>query len=175
MLDAIVTVAIAVEAPEAGAELVAGLRSRLTRVADALLEQDHQVGASISRPRVLSLEGLCPPCVGGNWLPDLKHAAGCEDAFGDVGGSSAKLVSWEEIEAADPDVLVLSPCSASTQRTLGELHLLASQSLCCDAHLGITTVKVSCPNGHCTCDAHLGITTVKVRSGGQQMRLVRNG
>mmetsp|Transcript_32892 Transcript_32892/g.79596 ORF Transcript_32892/g.79596 Transcript_32892/m.79596 type:complete len:705 (-) Transcript_32892:35-2149(-) len=81
------------------------------------------------RPRVLSLEGLSPLCTGGNWLPDMKWAAGCVDALGDVGGCSSRIISWEEIANADPDILMISPCSASTTRTLNEIHLVASNAI----------------------------------------------
>ena len=72
------------------------------------------------------MEGLTPPCVGGGWLPDLKVAAGCIDALGDNFGSSPQLLSWDEIYNADPDVLILSPCGASVQRTLDELQTLVA-------------------------------------------------
>eukprot|EP01138_Halocafeteria_seosinensis_P010700 gb/GECG01010927.1/.p1 GENE.gb/GECG01010927.1/~~gb/GECG01010927.1/.p1 ORF type:complete len:1297 (+),score=152.79 gb/GECG01010927.1/:1-3891(+) len=94
------------------------LRQRLKRVREELDT------SSTTGPRVLSLEGLCPPCVGGGWLPDVKEAAGCVDALGDKGGAPSRIITWEQVLKADPDVLLLSPCSASTKKTLNELHLL---------------------------------------------------
>jgi iron complex transport system substrate-binding protein len=95
------------------------LRHRLQVV--KLKLEDRETTA---RPRVLSLEGLAPLCVGGGWLPDLKVAAGCEDALGDAGGVPARILGWDDVVNADPDVLVISPCSASVSRTLKELYLL---------------------------------------------------
>jgi cobyrinic acid a,c-diamide synthase len=113
-------VAIALGCEQSGANLTRELRQRLQVVEDALDNATRP-------PSVLSLEGLAPICTGGNWLPDIKAAAGCRDALGDKGGANARILKWDEILAVDPDVLILSPCSASPQRTLKELHLLASE------------------------------------------------
>ena len=122
LFESILNVASALDARESGYDLVTKLRERLDRVEKELAKAEG------SRLRVLSLEGLAPLCVGGNWLPDLKYAAGCEDALGDIGGCSSRILSWEEILTSDPDVILISPCSASPPRTLNELHLLASAS-----------------------------------------------
>lgn len=109
-----------------------GVKERSLSLCNDLRQRLDVVTAKIAalkmkkHPRVLSLEGLSPLCVGGNWLPDVKVAAGCDDALGDVGGSSARVLSWCDVQKADPDVLILSPCSATTSRTLKELHLLNS-------------------------------------------------
>ena len=116
VFEAIDAVAEALKIPGKGR----GLCEKLQRSLDSL---SKRLDTSI-RPRVLSLEGLAPLCVGGGWLPDMKWASGCQDAFNDVGGAPARNVSWKQVVEADPDVLILSPCSASPLRTLKELHLV---------------------------------------------------
>ena len=130
LFRAIQDIAQALGLHEQGEILTNSLRARLTRVSDELAKQHRNDGNKEeydSPPRLLSLEGLCPPCTGGNWLPDMKVAAGCQDALGDHGGAKARILTWEEIEASDPDALLLSPCSGTPQRTFQELHLLASE------------------------------------------------
>lgn len=122
LFDSIEEIAAALDVQKCGAELTGSLRKRLERI-------DIEVATLTSpRPRVLSLEGLAPLCTGGNWLPDLKYAAGCVDALGDTGGCPARIIKWKEILDANPDILLISPCSASPARTLNEVHLLASSS-----------------------------------------------
>ncbi len=121
MFNSIVTVGKALGIPDESINLCDMLRHRLEVVERKLTERKNQSG-----PRVLSLEGLSPLCVGGGWLPDIKTAAGCQDALGDVGGSPARVLEWNDVLTADPDVLIISPCSASVSRTLNELYLLNS-------------------------------------------------
>jgi iron complex transport system substrate-binding protein len=61
------------------------------------------------RPRVLALEWLDPPFAGGHWVPEMIALAGGVDAVGEPGGHSARL-TWEQVAAADPDVIVVMPC-----------------------------------------------------------------
>jgi len=59
----------------------------------------------------------------GNWTPELVDYAGGANVFGEVGLHSPWL-SWEELQAEDPDILVLSPCGFTIERTLQDVALL---------------------------------------------------
>jgi len=48
-------------------------------------------------PRVLSLEGLNPLVLGGQWLPDVKLAAGAVDASGQQPGDAPTRISWDQV------------------------------------------------------------------------------
>lgn len=48
-------------------------------------------------PRVLSLEGLNPLVLGGQWLPDVKLAAGAVDASGQRPGDPPTRITWEQV------------------------------------------------------------------------------
>ena len=76
-----------------------------------------------SRQRVTVLEWLDPLMAAGNWTPELVDYAGGENVFGEVGLHSPWL-SWEELQGEDPDVLVLSPCGFSIERTLQDIAIL---------------------------------------------------
>src|SRR3954451_2185514 len=86
--------------PAEAEALLAGLEQRLAAVRTAV--------AGKPRPRVLALEWLDPPFAGGHWVPEMIDLAGGLDVVGTPGGHSARL-TWEQVAAADPDVIVVMP------------------------------------------------------------------
>jgi len=96
--------------------LVSGYKKRL----DYLRHATSKFGI---RQRVTVLEWLDPLMAAGNWTPELVDYAGGENVFGEVGLHSPWL-SWEELQGEDPDVLVLSPCGFSIERTLQDIAIL---------------------------------------------------
>jgi iron complex transport system substrate-binding protein len=96
--------------------LVEGYQQRLTELA-------IKVAAFGTKPRVAVLEWLDPLMGAGNWTPELVTYAGGENIFGDIGQHSPWL-SWEELQAADPDVIVLSPCGYTIERSMQDVPLL---------------------------------------------------
>ncbi|MEK6276761.1 MAG: cobalamin-binding protein [Actinomycetota bacterium] len=87
--------------PRAGAELRRRLEDRLAAVRERV--------AGRARPRVLALEWLDPPFIGGHWVPQMIEAAGGEDAIGRAAEKSREA-AWEELEGLAPDVAVVMPC-----------------------------------------------------------------
>jgi iron complex transport system substrate-binding protein len=83
----------------------AALLADLDRRLAAVLERT----SGKPRPRVLALEWLDPPFAGGHWVPEMIALAGGIDVFGEPGGHSARL-TWDQVAAADPDVIVVMPC-----------------------------------------------------------------
>jgi iron complex transport system substrate-binding protein len=106
----------AVERYEQAQRLVKGYQQRLERLRNATA----QLGV---KPRVTVQEWLDPLMAAGNWTPELVAYAGGENVFGEVGVHSPWL-SWEELQAADPEVLVLSPCGFTLERTMIDVALL---------------------------------------------------
>ena len=74
-------------------------------------------------PRVAVLEWLDPLLGAGNWTPELVACAGGKNIFGEIGQHSPWL-TWEELQAANPDVIVLSPCGYTLERTMVDVSLL---------------------------------------------------
>ena len=95
-------VAAALGAPARGLKLVARLAARMAKIAAAS-------AALGERPRVATIEWLSPLMTAGNWMPELVTMAGGEDLLGRDGQRSAWL-SWEQVRAADPDVVLVFPC-----------------------------------------------------------------
>jgi iron complex transport system substrate-binding protein len=83
------------------AEVRAGLEARLERVRAAV--------EGAPRPRVLALEWLDPPFLGGHWVPEMVEIAGGLDVVGKAGQKSPQ-VEWEQLAGLGPDVIVAMPC-----------------------------------------------------------------
>jgi iron complex transport system substrate-binding protein len=83
----------------------AGVRAEL----EARLESVQAAVAGAALPRVVALEWLDPPFVGGHWLPEMVAMAGGEDVAGPPGAKSPE-VTWESLEALRPDDVVVMPC-----------------------------------------------------------------
>jgi iron complex transport system substrate-binding protein len=86
--------------PEADV-LVHGIRARLGRVATAV--------EGAPRRRTVVLEWTDPAFTAGHWVPDLVAAAGGEAVLADPGADSRR-VPWDDVRAADAEVVVVSPC-----------------------------------------------------------------
>lgn len=102
--------------------------------AQALVEQYQQRLAALSiqttsfgsKPRVAILEWLDPLMGAGNWTPELVAYAGGENLFGEIGQHSPWL-TWQELQAVNPDVIVLAPCGYGLERTMEDVPLLQKQ------------------------------------------------
>jgi iron complex transport system substrate-binding protein len=100
-------------------ERVDGYQQRLHN----LSELTGKLAKKAGRPRVAVLEWLDPLMAAGNWVPELIEYAGGDAIFGRVGEHSPWL-TWEELQVADPDVVLLSPCGYTLERTMEDVALL---------------------------------------------------
>ena len=118
VLDDIGRVGTALGAVATAETLMRELGSRVQRVA-------ARTAGCASRPTCFLMEWTDPPFCGGHWNPQLVSLAGGIDPIGRAGQPSRR-VSWEEIEAADPDLIVLALCGNSQQRAVQEAAALAT-------------------------------------------------
>ncbi|HEX9759449.1 MAG TPA: ABC transporter substrate-binding protein, partial [Candidatus Acidoferrales bacterium] len=95
-------------------QLVAELKQRVENVRRAV--------AGAAQPRVVCLEWLDPPFVGGHWVPEMVAAAGGADALGRAGEPSFR-VSGDDVLAARPEVIVVMPCGYNAQQTADEFRV----------------------------------------------------
>ncbi len=101
VMRTIADVGQATGARERAQELVRSLWARVDAVRGAVAGRD--------RPRVVCLEWTDPLMIAGHWVPDQVDVAGGIDALG-TAGQRSREVSWDEIRAASPEVLLLMPC-----------------------------------------------------------------
>lgn len=113
-------VAAALGAPERGEALVTELNGRVRAIAE-------RAAALEPKPTVATVEWIDPLMSAGNWMPELVELAGGVNLFG-TAGKHSPWMTWEDLVAKDPEVLVVSPCGFGIPRTLGEMPLLAKRA-----------------------------------------------
>jgi iron complex transport system substrate-binding protein len=109
------TLAEATDRKDAAVDLIQDAAARIDRVRVAV--------KAARRPRVAALEWLDPPFVAGHWTPQLIELAGGEDVLGFPGENSEER-TWEEIAAAEPDIVIVMPCGydAEIAHREAEMH-----------------------------------------------------
>ncbi|HKX30138.1 MAG TPA: cobalamin-binding protein [Blastocatellia bacterium] len=112
-------VAGALGEPLRGDRLVSALQQRMREIEAA-------AAAASSRPTVACIEWIEPLMAAGNWMPELIEMAGGVNLFGEAGKHSPWM-SWDELIARDPEVILISPCGFDIPRILQEAHLLTGQ------------------------------------------------
>lgn len=77
-------------------------------------------------PTVACIEWIEPLMAAGNWTPELIDLAGAIDVFGKPGIHSP-WITWEDLLAQDPDIIIVAPCGFDLARTRGEMHWLTER------------------------------------------------
>jgi iron complex transport system substrate-binding protein len=107
------------DAADARAEaerLMASLQARV----DAVVARTRRTS---DRPRVALLEWIDPPFSTGHWNPELVRLAGGVDGLGREREKSVTL-RWKQVVQWQPEVVVISCCGFTAERTMQELHVL---------------------------------------------------
>jgi iron complex transport system substrate-binding protein len=116
VLDCIGTVGAATGNEAKAREVVASLQRRI----DAVIARGR---ATTRRPRIALLEWLDPPFSTGHWNPELIRLAGGVDGLGREGQKSVTL-KWDQVVAWNPEVVLISCCGFTAERTMDEVHVL---------------------------------------------------
>ncbi len=112
------------QATQAVAHLQARREAVETKASEAVRAAGH-------RPRVAIIEWLDPPMAAGNWVPEMVRLAGGEDALAATTTNRADSaaertpakshwIDWADVTAADPDVVLLTPCGFALNRVVSE-------------------------------------------------------
>jgi iron complex transport system substrate-binding protein len=62
----------------------------------------------------------------GNWMPELVEMAGGANLFGEAGKHSPWM-TWEQLCAADPEVILVMPCGFDISRSRQDMPVLTRQ------------------------------------------------
>jgi iron complex transport system substrate-binding protein len=100
MLEEVVRLGEATGMENHAHELRGELEGRLATVRAAL--------SGAPSPRVIALERLDPPRVGGFWIPEMISIAGGVDVAGDPGLRPPE-VGWGELESLNAEVVIVMP------------------------------------------------------------------
>ena len=94
-------------------------QARITNCQQRLQDIEH-------RPTVACIEWTDPLMIAGNWVPELVNLAGGVPCLGTVGQHSSWL-TWEQLLAANPDIIVCMPCGFNLEQTAQATQELAQQ------------------------------------------------
>jgi iron complex transport system substrate-binding protein len=107
-----------------------GVASKGNQVVTTLRHQmasiSTQAQEATRRPRVACVEWHEPLMAAGNWVPELVELANAENLFGKAGLHSPWM-TWEELVASDPDVIISMPCGFDRDRTRHEMYWLTDR------------------------------------------------
>lgn len=120
VIDDIERIAEAAGVLEKGRALTQKLRRRLDQVRE-------DTGRTSSRLRVVCLEWLDPLYVAGHWVPEMVELAGGRNVLGSQDVPSHET-TWQAVEAARPDVILVMPCGYSVEGTVNELRRIGPTS-----------------------------------------------
>ena len=95
-----------------GNALVKSLKSRIE------FFHDKQI---LDKPKVLAIEWLEPFFTSGHWIPGMIELVGAEILISKNGDRSRQM-TFNEIEKADPDIIILMPCGFNVKRTINEYN-----------------------------------------------------
>ncbi len=100
--------------------LTASLRTRVSQAQQ--LAEKH--APAPRRPTILALEWLDPFFQGGHWIPEMISLAGGDPVLARAGEKSIRL-TWEQVAAADPDIIVAMPCGYDLPATVAQYRAVA--------------------------------------------------
>ena len=86
-----------------------------------LRELADRVDRRQPEPTVVCIEWVEPPMTAAHWTPDLVEHAGGRPLLA-AAGERSRYVSWGDVSAADPDVLVVAACGRSVAQSITDLQ-----------------------------------------------------
>jgi iron complex transport system substrate-binding protein len=84
-------------------------------------------GKPSSAARVLLLEWTDPPFCCGHWNPEIIERAGGVEVIGQTGVPSKRL-TWKQVAASRPDVVIVAACGFSLNRIEAEVRSIEARS-----------------------------------------------
>jgi iron complex transport system substrate-binding protein len=106
--------------------LIAGFKLTIGEIA----RRRKPGGKAIVPRRVLLLEWLDPPYSCGHWNPELIERAGGIEVLGQPGQPSRRI-TWKQIVASRPDVVILAACGFTLERAEIEMHAIEDRPEWC--------------------------------------------
>ena len=117
VLDGIRMIGAATGVEERANEVIADLSNRILAV-------EGRTPKNRAPRRVVMLEWIDPLFSAGHWNPEMVALAGGVECIGQSGDRSQE-VSWEAIQQANPDVMVIACCGYTVERTREDFPILA--------------------------------------------------
>jgi len=116
ILSDIKMVAEKLDVPEKGDALIEELEERRDLI-------KHKLKFVENKPKVACIEWIEPLMIAGNWTPELIEIAGGIPVLA-TNGKHSPYINTEDLINTNPDIIVVSVCGFSIERTLQEINLL---------------------------------------------------
>lgn len=110
ILSSVTLIAKKIGKESKGQDLVESLQKRIEFVKSMIPQ---------SRPKVLCIEWIDPFFTSGHWVPQMVDIAGGVNLASTQGQHSRRMMI-DEVELADPDIIVMMPCGFDTKRAESE-------------------------------------------------------
>jgi iron complex transport system substrate-binding protein len=106
--------AAACNVEDRGTQLVNAIQAEMKAIAKTA----QGTGRSL---RLINVEWQEPLMAAGNWIPELTEMLGAQNLFGES-GTHSPWMQWDDMIAANPDVVICMPCGYDLKRTRAEMH-----------------------------------------------------
>ena len=110
-----------------GERLVTSMKTRMKSAARSSVAPAFLPAAGAKAtdeiPTVLAMEWIEPLMAAGNWMPSLIELAGGRSVLAEAGAHSP-WITFDDVTAADPDVIVIMPCGFDIAAIRRDAHLL---------------------------------------------------
>lgn len=73
-------------------------------------------------PAIACIEWTDPLMMAGNWVPELVQIAGGKPLLSKIGNQS-QICKWQDLLAANPDIIIFMPCGFELERTRKEAEV----------------------------------------------------
>ncbi len=110
ILDSIDELAKKVGREKQGTSLRKSLEKRIDYIKSKKFEKS---------PRVLCIEWVEPFFTSGHWVPEMVEIAGGTNLISKKGEKSRRM-TLDEVENANPEIIIMMPCGFDTERTISE-------------------------------------------------------
>ncbi|MGN6613764.1 MAG: cobalamin-binding protein [Candidatus Nitrosocosmicus sp.] len=117
IIDSIVTVGKEVGNLELAFRKADLLTKRIKHIDDKVREINN---SNNSKYKIICLEWISPFYVAGHWIPQMVEIAGGLNGISKRGADS-NIISMEEIESFDPDIIIIMPCGFDISKTESDL------------------------------------------------------
>ena len=110
IIQSVIEISKIINTEEKGIALEKKLRKRINQLKEKTYSH---------RPKTLAIEWIKPFFTAGHWVPEMIEIAGGKNIISKTGEHSRRM-SLEEIEKADPEIIIMMPCGFDAKRALKE-------------------------------------------------------
>jgi len=124
VLDVALRIGRTIGRPEMAMQVLAAKERALQRLRNRMGLSRRTDPATL--PTIACIEWMEPLMTAGHWMPDVAEMAGARAVLAEK-GTPSRVIEWDALRAADPDVLAILPCGFTLAETRRDLHYLTER------------------------------------------------